>query len=491
MDQLLAGLDIFLSLINLFAILGGVILGVIVGAIPGLTGTMAVSLALPFTFNMPTISAILLLVGIYKGSIYGGSIPAVLLKTPGTPAASCTVLDGHPLMEKGLAQKALLMSLYASCTADLLSTTALILFTGYIAKLALSFGPAEFFTLICFSLTIIAGVSGESLLKGLIAASLGLLLATVGMDTVYGTNRFVFDITELMGGISFIPILIGIFALPEMLRAINTHADTRKQIPQQNVGVTKQDLKYCSSAILRGSLLGIILGAIPGIGSAPATFLAYSDAKRRSKNPELFGKGSLEGVAAAESGNSGVCAAAMIPLLSLGVPGDVISGIILGAFMMHGISAGPLLFTDHAPLVYAIYAGFLFSSICLLGVGLAAIRAFCLVVRVPFTYIYPAMLLICFFGVYAVNNSLFDILLMVLSGVLGYFMMRFSFPAPPFLIAFILGPLWEDNLRRSLTLSEGQLDIFISSPFCIFFVLLTLLSLFLIVRQNYKKSFRH
>ncbi|MBT6085471.1 MAG: C4-dicarboxylate ABC transporter permease, partial [Rhodospirillaceae bacterium] len=315
-ENIVSAFGLFLSFENLIVVFIGVFIGTFVGAIPGMTTPMGVALVLPFTFTMQPITGILLLLGVYKGGLYGGSITAILIKAPGTPAASCTVLDGFPMAQKGEARKALDIALYASCVADFISNLSLILFAGFLASFALRFGPPEFFTLIVFSLTIIAGVSGDNLAKGIAAAAMGLVLATVGLDIVYGTSRFVFGETELMGGLSFIPVLIGLFALPEIINQFTIKKEgTAAAGALSGMHATFQDFKSSLKSILRGSFIGVILGAIPGIGGAPAAFLSYSEAKRTNKDPDSFGKGNMEGVAAAEAGNNGVAGATMIPLL--------------------------------------------------------------------------------------------------------------------------------------------------------------------------------
>ena len=346
LDHLQSALDIVLSVETVLALFGGVVIGTIIGAIPGMTVTMGVALTLPFTFNMHPAVGILLLLGVYKGGVYGGSITAILIKTPGTPAASCTVMDGYPMSQNGQARKALDIALYASCFADFVSNISLILFAGLLASFALRFGPPEYFTLIVFSLTIIAGIAGENMPKGMISAGLGLFLATVGLDLVYGTNRFVFGEVELMAGLNFIPVLIGLFALPEIINHYAKKFEERGQIQALAGGhATFAEFRRCFKSIFRGSIIGVVLGAIPGIGGAPAAFLSYSEAQRTSKTPDAkFGNGEMEGVAAAEAGNNGTCGATLIPLLALGVPGDIVTAVILGAFMIHGLQPGPLLF---------------------------------------------------------------------------------------------------------------------------------------------------
>lgn len=473
---------------SIAALFVGVVVGVIMGAIPGMSATMAVALSLPFTFAMTPIQGILLLLGVYKGGVFGGSIPAILIKTPGTPASSATVLDGYPMAEKGQAGKALGMALYASCTADMISNLSLIMFAGWLASFALSFGPPEFFTLILFSLTIIAGVSGDNLLKGLISAAMGLMLATIGLDLVYGTDRFVFGEPNLMGGLNFIAVLIGLFAVPEIIEYARKPRNEEEKV--RDLGdrsVTFAEYRRCFKTIIRGSVIGVILGSIPGIGAAPSAFLSYSEARRKSKNKANFGKGEIEGVAASEAGNNGVCGATLIPLLALGVPGDIITAIIMGAFMIHGLLPGPMMFATNGDIVYALFMGLILSSVFLLGVGSVAIRLFRFIADVPSSLLFPGIMVLCVFGVYAVNNSQFDVAVMFVMGWLGYIMLRLNVPAAPFLIAFILGPLLEDNFRQSMLMSGGSGDILFRSPITWVFWLFTVITIAALVRAGLRE----
>lgn len=483
-ETIAAAFTIFATFENALALLAGVIFGVIMGAIPGMTTPMGVALALPFTFSMPPVTGILLLLGVYKGGLYGGSITAILINAPGTPAASCTGLDGYPLAKKGEARRALDMALYASCTADFISNLSLILFAGALATFALRFGSPEFFTLIVFSLTIIAGVSGDDLAKGLGSACLGLLLSTIGLDLVYGTNRLTFGNTELMSGLTFIPVLIGLFAIPEIINFYSKKEQPHEQSSLAGLGAGIADYFRYLKSIIRGSLIGVVLGAIPGIGGAPAAFLSYSEARRNSKKPEKFGKGELEGVAAAEAGNNGVAGATLIPLLALGVPGDIITAIILGAFMIHGLRPGPLMFQENINLIYALFMGIMLSSAYLFIVGKASIRLIAKIADVPHRILFPVVLVLCVFGAYAINNTIFDVLVMLIMGVLGYLMLRLKIPAAPFLIAFILGPLLEDNFRQSLLLGRGDFTIFFRTPICWVFWTLTVLILAAMIYQR-------
>jgi len=492
LETLQTAFALFATLDNALALLVGVVVGTVVGAIPGMTTPMAVALSLPFTFTMSPVTGILLLLGVYKGGIYGGSITAILINTPGTPAASCTVLDGYPLAQKGEARRALDIALYSSCVADFISNVALILFAGVLASFALKFGSAELFTLIVFSLTIIAGVSGQQLLKGFIAACLGLLLATVGLDLIYGTNRFTFGNVNLMSGLTFIPVLIGLFALPEIINYfISPNSSPMVKSQLAGHGASWRDVKRCFKSIVRGSFIGVILGAIPGIGGAPAAFMSYSEARRTSKNPTKFGTGEIEGVAAAEAGNNGVAGATMIPLLALGIPGDVITAIILGAFMIHGLRPGPLMFQDNLSLIYALFMGIMLSSLFLLAVGKLSIRAISRIADVPRERLFPIVLVLCVFGAYAVNNTVFDVGVMFLMGGLGFVMLKLAIPAAPFLIAFILGPLLEDNFRQSLLISKGDYGIFFSSGICWLFWALTLLSVGFLTWQHMRPKAAH
>src|SRR6056300_337717 len=483
-DSILAGLSLVGNVDAFLSLFIGIVVGVIGGAIPGLSATMAVALTLPFTFPMQPINGIFLLLGVYKGGIFGGSIPAILIKTPGTPASSATILDGYPLAEKGQAGKALGMALWASCTADVVSNLSLILFAGWLASFALNFGPPEFFALIFFSLTIIAGVSGDSLLRGTLSAVAGLILATVGLDLVYGTNRFTFGDSNLMGGLNFIAVLIGLFAIPEVIAmAWDPTGHLGKARSLGKSWVTFREYKDSFFSIVRGSIIGVILGSIPGIGAAPSAFLSYSEARRTSKNKANFGKGEIEGVAAAEAGNNGVAGATLIPLLALGVPGDVITAIIIGAFMIHGLQPGPMMFVTNVDIIYALFVGLILSSVFLFGIGSFAIRGFRFISKIPKAVLLPSVLVLCVYGCYAINNTLFDVGVMFVMGWLGFFMYRASIPAPPFLIAFILGPLFEDNFRQAMLMSNGDLTILFRSPITWFFWAATLLTIVAISRK--------
>lgn len=484
MDLILSSIAQLLDVTNVLMLVLGVAIGVTVGAIPGLTATMAVALALPLTFGMEPITGLLLLIGIYKGGLYAGSITAILINTPGTPAAACTAIDGYPLARAGQGRKALQLALYASCVADFISNLSLILLAAQLAKLASEFGPPEYFWLIVFSLTVVISVSGRSLLRGLVSAAVGVLLATVGLDLLHGTPRFVLGFPELYDGINLVPALIGLFAIPEIVTFYASRRGAVMVHPAGGAGLTKAEFRRSLPTIIKGSLIGVVVGALPGTGATPAAFVSYAEARRSSRNRRNFGKGELEGVAAAEAANNGTAGATLIPLLALGIPGDVVTAILLGAFMIHGLSAGPLLFEEHIGLIYALFAGIMLSSLVLLGVGRLAISLFARVTDVPSQILVPLILMFCVYGAFAVSNSFFDVGLMVAAGLLGTAMLRFGFPLPPLLIGLVLGRLLEDNFRRSVLLGRGEASYFVESGLSLLFIALAIASVAISLWQH-------
>lgn len=490
------GIILFFTVKNVLAVFGGVFIGTICGAIPGVTITMAVALTMPFTFSMNPLTGISLLMAVYVGAIYGGSFSAILLNTPGTPAAACTCFDGFKLSQQGKAGKALMMANWASCVGDLTSTFIVILICPLLGKIALYFKSPEYFALILFAVTVIAGVAGRSLIKGLIAAAFGFLLATVGMDPFVGSGRFDFGSLELMKGLSFVPLLIGLFAVPEIMLQLNRSRKMKGQARITTVETTNprdsklswQEFKGSFRTMLRGGFIGLVLGLIPGLGATPSAFISYEQAKRRSKHPEEFGEGSLEGVAAAESGNNAVNGATLVPLLTLGIPGDVITAVMLGAFMIFGLQPGPLLFVEHIDMIFGIFCSLIMCDVSLRLVGQVTIRyAQRLTTGIPTSLIFPAISILCIFGSYSINNSLFDVFIMLLFGIIGYVMTIFEISAIPFLIAFVLGPLLEQGLRRSLAVSGGSYLIFFKSPIAIVFFLLTIFVIVSIGRGMFRK----
>lgn len=487
LTNLASAFSMLLEVQNILAIFIGVAFGVFMGAVPGLTGTMGIALIIPLTYAFSPITAFCVLLGTYKGCLFSGCIPAILINTPGTPAAAATVMDGHPLTQKGRGGEAMGMALWASVIGDVISTVALIFGAVLLAQIATKFGPPEFAMLVLFSLTIVAGVSEDSLVKGLLAATFGFMFGTVGLDPMMATPRFTFDAVTMMNGISLMAMLIGLFAVSELL----IQAETITKGAPANIKVSRARITWSKirgklRTIVRGSFIGIILGSIPGLGATPAAFLSYSEAKRKSETPEKFGKGSLDGVAAAESANNATCGGALIPLMALGVPGDVTTAVLLGAFLIHGLAPGPQLFAENIDLVYAIFLALLTAALMLPVIGLIAIRFFSLISHIPRTVLYPIIGILCVMGVYGFNSSSTDLWIMLIFGVLGYAMRKLSFPLAPMMIGFVLEPIGEQSVRQALTISSGDWLVFVSTPISCAFLILTVLSVMFISRRSLK-----
>ncbi len=477
---------------NLIYIFGGVVVGMVLGAIPGLTATMAIALVIPLTYYLTPTQSLIMLLAAYNAGTFGGSISAVLIGTPGTPAAAATVADGYALARQGKAGKAIKTALYSSAFGCLFSSIILILIAQPIAKYALKFGPAEYTILMIFSLSIIASAAGRSLTKGLLAGCIGLIFGCVGMDPSYTIPRLNFGILKLSSGIDLVVMLIGALALGEILKQVESVAkgNTSAHLPpatcKDDNQFTKRDIKQCVGHWLRSSTLGCCIGALPGLGPALACYVGYDVGKKTSKEPGKFGKGSIEGVAAAEAANNAVCGANMIPLLSLGVPGDTGAALLIGAFMVQGLTPGPLVFTESPETVYNVYAGLIICNLVLIVVALATWRLFTKICSLETTIIFPCVLMFCIVGVYALNSSLVDVWVMLFFGVIGYLLSKFSFPIAPLLIGFILSPLFEKNFRRALILSDGNYGIFFSSPLCWIFWAVTAISVFYILYSKRK-----
>jgi putative tricarboxylic transport membrane protein len=492
LENLQLGLLTFFHWSNIFAVFTGVTIGIFIGAVPGLTATMSVALLVPLTFKMNPVAGLAMLIGVYKGGIYGGSVTAILINTPGTPAAAATALDGYPLAKRGKALKALKMAIYASVIADLFSDIVLILVAAPLAIIALKLGPPELTTLLLLALTIVGMVSGKSLLKGLLVASLGLLFSTVGMDHMTGTLRFAFGSLEMAKGFPLIPVLIGLFAIPEILvqvekKLAGTENVALKKSPRaEDNRVSLQELRNCSKTIFRSAIVGTFIGAIPGIGSVISAFISYGMAKRGAKHPDEFGNGSLEGVAAAEAGNNAVCGATLIPLLTLGIPGDSITAVMLGAFLIQGLVPGPELIGQHSAVIYGLFFALIVGNVSNFAIAHVGIRFFARVASASKTIVFPTVAVLCMVGSYAVQNSLFDVRSMLFFGILGYFMRKFRYPIPPFLIAFILGPMVEDRLRQSLIISGGSPAIFFTNYISLIFVSITVFTIFIMIWKNVK-----
>ena len=457
----------------LVAAFAGVIWGILGGALPGISPSIAMALLLPFTVGMAPATAIVLLASVYVGAEYGGSIPAILIRTPGTNSASATVLDGYEMARQGKAGEALGISLISGLYGGLFGLAVLVLATESLARIALAFTPAAYFSLGILGLSVIAGLSGGSLLRGVIAACIGLMLAFVGSDPVSGVPRFTFESADLLGGIKPILIMVGLFAVTEMLVQIGEPAwakavksEARLKLP--NWAMSKRLAK--PQAI--GAVIGTVEGVTPGAGGTIAAFMAYSEAKRWSKNPEEFGKGSPEGVAAPEAANNVVTATALVPLLSLGNPGSNSAAILLGGFLIHGLQPGPMPFQKAPDIVWSLYGGLFFANIAMLLIGLVILSPCIWLVNRPKPYLMAIILALVMTGVYAMHQSIFEIGMVLAIGVLGYGMRLLKIPVLPLVLGLVLGSLVESNYRRSLLISSGEHSIFFTDPVSLVLLLL-------------------
>lgn len=480
LDTILAGLADALQLANLLFVLLGVIAGMIAGAIPGVNGPMAIALCIPLSYYMSPVAAVGFLVGLNKGAFFGGSISGVLLNTPGTPESAATTWDGWPLARQGKGEKALRMALYASVTGDAFATLVLVLVAAPLAVVALYMGPPEIFALICVALTIIAGLGTESLLRGLIAAAFGILIGTVGIEPVSALPRLTFGLTSLERGISLIPIGIGMLAFSEILLQLEsrlapgagTECVAFSDRPEDRF-ITPREYLGCWKTLLRSSLAGTVVGALPGLGAPVASFFAYDQAVKHSPHPEEFGQGRLEGIAASESANSAVVASSLIPLFTLGIPGNMAAALLIGAFVVHGIVPGPLMFEQNARFIYAVYGSLIVANLFLLGTGRLGLRLFCKVVSIPAVILYPIIIFTCVMGSYLSQYAPFDVTLMLAFALLAYFMRKFGYPFICLIIGFILAPIWETSLQQILIASEQNPWMFFTRPVAVALMLTT------------------
>ena len=499
--NLIGGINYAFNFTNILGILGGYFIGVIVGATPGLTSVMAIVLLLPFTYNLSPLFAIASLMGCYKGGVYGGSITAILFNIPGTPMAAATALDGHPMKLQGKGLRALEMALFASVIGGTFSNFLLLFTAPPLARIALKFGPAEVAALIFFSLTVVASLMGDTPLeiwKGLVSLGGGLSLAMIGLDMMTTTRRYGFGIVGLDSGINFVTAIVGLLALSEVLvqteKIVNLKLYSFKDEIQSSEKLTWKsrinDLKICAIDILRSSLVGSFIGALPGLGATTASFMSYGEAKRASKHPETFGKGEIRGVAAPEAGNNAVCAASLIPLVTLGIPGSIVAAALFGAFMIQGMMPGPMLMRTHPEVLYGLF--FLMILTDILGGAFVAypfIRVSTRLLRkIDYTMLFPIIIVLCGIGTYGINFSIFDIKVTLFLGVLGYIMKKTGFAVPVFLLAFILGPFLERNLRTALLISQGSLLIFLKSPIAMILLSLGIVSLIFSFKKKLKRK---
>lgn len=477
LEYILPALENLADPFVIFLMVVGVLLGLLMGSIPGMTATMTIAVLLSFTFTMDPANGMMLLLGIYGGAVYSGSIPAILIRTPGTPSAAATLFDGHPLSEKGEAGRAIRVSTIASFIGGVISVLALMFLSPVIANAALQFRSPEFFALAVFGLTIIASVSGDSLTKGMISGLLGMLVATVGIDPITGFRRFTFDLPLLYTGVQFIAVMIGLFGIAEGLQKYAQDVnDTQEATSQELSGMipSLSDLRSIAPVSVASGVLGSFIGSIPGAGGDIAAFITYNEATRWIKDATpSFGDGNIRGVAAAESGNNASTGGALIPTLTLGIPGDSVSAILIGALLVHDINPGPGLYKEQPELLYTIFVGFLIIYVFILIFGLLGANYWARLVNLPQSHIWPVILVLCVIGAIALRGNLFDAWIMLGAGVLGFGMRLRGYPLAPMVLGLILAPIAEVNLRRSLVLSNGSLDIFYTSPIAFVILLLS------------------
>jgi len=455
-DPLLQALPVAFAWSSILAMVIGTLAGILVGALPGLSATMGIAVLIPLTFGLDPLVALGMMAGIYNGAMYGGAIPAVLLRIPGTPAAIATTFDGYVMSQQGRSGFALKVAVFSSAFGGIMSAIALMTLAPPLSKITLAFGPAEYFWVAVFGLASISVLLGRDPVKGLIAACFGLVLSTVGIDQVTGHERFTFDTLELSSGFHIVVLLVGLYALPPVF--IMAEEAIKKGISAAELkfggaGSYLDILRYWKT-LIRSSIIGIIVGILPGAGGNIAAFLSYNEAKRASRDPDSFGQGNPEGVAAAECGNNADNAAAMIPALTLGVPGSSVSAVILGGLLVHGLQPGPALFRENADVVYGFMIQMLVTSILLIPFGgLLATRLFSQVLRLPRVMLAPLIIGLTVVGVYCINNSIFDLYMMLCFGLVGYCMEKLKFPLAPAVLGLILGGMAETNLRLTMLIS--------------------------------------
>lgn len=476
-DNLILGFSTVANFPAIFAIIAGVLIGILCGVLPGLSASTAVALMVPFTFGMDPVVSILLLVSVYLAGEYGGSITAIAIGTPGTPAAAATMLDGYELTKQGKPGLALTTSVVASSIGGMIGAIVLFAFSEPLAKVALSFGAPEYFALAIFGLTIIASLASDNLTKGFIVMFLGLFLKSIGLDPFTGEERFTFGIPKLMDGLSFIPALIGLFAMASVFTGIEKAMDKAKQVKLSFAMPKIRELLGMWKVYLHSSLLGSIIGVLPGAGATIASFICYNEVKRFSKKKDQFGTGCLEGVAAPEAGNNAVVGGSLVPLLTLGIPGSATAAVLIGALMLHDIQPGPLLFQTNGEVVYGIFAGLFLACFAQLFFGLLGVPLWVKVISAPRALLLPVIAAISVVGAYGYNNSVVDVWVMFGFGLLGYLLKKYHYPVTPIILALVLGGILEENFRRSLMISEGDYSIFFTHTISAVLLVLAALSL--------------
>ena len=467
-NNLVLGFSVSLTPLNLLYCFVGVLLGQIVGVLPGLGSAATIALLLPITFHIPATSAIIMLSGIWYGSMYGGSITSIVMRVPGEAASVMTCVDGFEMARQGRAGPALGIAAFGSFIAGTVGVVGLMFLAPPLAEFALEFGPPEYFALMALGLTLVSYLSAKSVPKALCMAVLGLLLGTVGLDPVRSAERFSFGSLNLQAGIELVPVVMGLFGLAEVFLMLErrTRLEDVVQAPTglMNLMPTRQDWRDSSGAIGRGTAIGFLVGILPGVGATIASFVAYALEKRWSRHPERFGAGAIEGVAAPESANNSATAAGFITLLTLGIPGNVVTALMLGAFLLHGVTPGPTLLTQKPEMFWGVVTSMYVGNLMLLVLNIPLIGLFTRITRVPPSILGPLIVLVSLAGSYSVNNNPFDILVLVAFGAAGYLMAKFGYDAAPLVLGFVLGPMLEMALRQSLVLSQGSFLVFFNRP---------------------------
>lgn len=463
-QHLMAGLGAAMSPGNLMFAFAGCMLGTLIGLLPGLGPAAGTAILIPLTFSLDPTGAIIMLCAIYYGAMYGGTITSVLINVPGEAASVITCIDGYAMARQGRAGSALAIAAIGSFVGGTAATIALVVVAIPLAQLALKFGPAEFFGLMVAGLCLVIGLAGKNLMAALLMTVLGLLLAMVGLDPVRGAPRFTFGLPELYDGIGFIPVVMGLFGIGELLIAAERRETRMIEADLKKWNPTKAEWRASAGAIGRGTVVGFVLGLIPGVGAIVPTFMAYVLEKRVSKTPERFGNGAIEGVASAETANNAYANASMVPLLALGVPSSPTIAVLMGAFIVNGITPGPFLFTERPELVWAVIASFFVGNAILLILNLPLVGLWAKLLKIPFSYMCTGVLIFCVIGAYGLKQSLFDVWIMLGFGVLGYLLRKLDLPLAPAILALILGPMMERSLRTTLEISAGSFAIFLDRP---------------------------
>ena len=477
--DIFSNISLILDAKTLALILGSTITGVLIGALPGLSSGMAIALLLPFTIYLEPSHAIAAMAALYCGGTFGGSITAILINAPGAPPAAATAFDGFPMAQKGQAGKALGMAAVSSVVGGVISLMVLITFAPTLARIAYKFGPPEYFALAIFGLSMLASISSKSPVKNLIGGLIGLFVATIGVHLTTGISRFTFGVDELFEGISFVPVLIGLFAMSEILVQASKSELLLERIKFSAIKLPSiREFKSCGKSILRSSGIGTFIGILPAEGGTVSAMIGYNEARRWSKNKENFGKGEIEGVAAPESANNAATGGAMIPTLALGIPGSATTAVILGGFQIHGLRAGPYLFEQQPDLLYTIFYGMLLANFIFLIFGLMGAKIFSRISLIPRGYLWPSVFVFCLVGSYGLSQSMVDVYIMLISGVLGFFLRRYGFSPAPIIMGIVLGELVENSLAQSIIIFDQNIFMFFTRPICLLFFGLTFLSLF-------------